>query len=229
MRHILIVEDEVRIRELLQDYLEVEGFHTSCLEQGDEVIPFVQKNQPDAIILDILLPGMDGMEVCRRIRKFSAIPILMLTARVTETDRVSGLELGADDYICKPFSPREVIARVKAVLRRGQPTPKGETLKEGEIELHVETRQVMICGQEIQLTPIEFGLLKMLLAQPKRIFSRNELINNVQGYDFEGYDRTVDTHVKNLRKKIAAILPGQEVIHSIYGVGYKLQVTENRS
>jgi two-component system response regulator BaeR len=167
------------------------------------------------------------MEVCREIRKFSAIPILMLTARVRETDRVLGLEMGADDYICKPFSPREVVARVKAVLRRGQPIPKWKILKEGEIELHEETRQVMICGQEIQLTPIEFGLLKVMMAQPKRIFPRNELINNVQGYGFEGYDRTVDTHIKNLRKKIAAILPDQEVIHSVYGVGYKLQVTEN--
>lgn len=222
MSHILIVEDEVKIRELLRDYLVAEGFRVSCLERGDVVVPFVRINQPDAILLDILLPGMDGIEVCRRVRGFSAVPILMLTARVEEIDRLRGLEIGADDYICKPFSPREVVARVKAVLRRVHPVQKGKIFKAGEIELHEETRQVMVCGQVIKLTPVEFGLLKVMLTRPNRLFSRSELINHVQGCDFEGYDRTVDTHIKNLRKKIAAILPDEEVIHSVYGIGYKL-------
>jgi len=225
MTHILIVEDEVKIREILRDYLEAAGFSVSCLERGDAVVPFVRKNGPDAILLDIMLQGMDGMEVCRRIRGFSAVPILMMTARVEEIDRILGLELGADDYICKPFSPREVVARVKAVLRRVQPVQKGKILKAGEIELDEETHQVMVCGQELKLTPIEYGLLKVMLARPNRVFPRSELINHVQGYEFEGYDRTVDTHIKNLRKKITAVLPDQEVIHSVYGVGYKLQVT----
>ena len=225
MAHILIVEDEIKIRELMRDYLKAAGFSVSCLERGDVVIPFVRKNQPDAILLDIMLPGMDGMAVCRGVREISAVPILMMTARVQEIDRVRGLELGADDYICKPFSPREVVARVKAVLRRGQPVQEGKIIKVGEIELNEETRQVMVCGQELLLTPIEYGLLKVMLARPNRVFPRSELINHVQGYDFDGYDRTVDTHIKNLRKKIAAILPDQEIIHSVYGVGYKLQLT----
>jgi two-component system, OmpR family, response regulator BaeR len=225
MPHILIVEDEVKIRELLRDYFYAAGFRVSCLECGDEVVPFVRKDQPDAILLDIGLPGKDGIEVCREIRGFSEVPILMLTARVEEVDRILGLELGADDYICKPFSPREVVARIKAVLRRVQRVQKKKLLRAGEIELDEEAYRVMICGQEIILTPIEFRLLKVMLSRPNRVFSRSELIHHVQGYDFEGYDRTVDTHIKNLRKKIAAMLPDREIIHSIYGVGYKLQVT----
>ena len=228
MTHILIVEDEVKIREILRDYLEAAGFRVSCLERGYAVVPFVRKNGPDAILLDIMLPGMDGMDVCRGIRGFSAVPILMMTARVEEIDRILGLELGADDYICKPFSYREVVARVNAVLRRVQPVQKGKILQAGEIELNEETRQAIVCGQELKLTPIEFGLLKIMLARPNRVFPRSELINHVQGYDFEGYDRTVDTHIKNLRKKIAAIMPDLDIIHSVYGVGYKLQVTGRR-
>jgi len=226
MPHILVVEDEIKIREVLRDYLLAAGFQVSELDRGDGVIAFVKKNAPDAILLDIMLPGMDGMEVCRGIRAFSAVPVLMLTARVEEIDRVLGLELGADDYICKPFSPREVVARLKAVLRRVHPEQKGKIFRVGVIELDEETRQVTVCNHALNLTAIEFGLFKAMLSRPNKVFSRNELINQVQGYDFEGYDRTVDTHIKNLRKKIAAILPDEEVIHSIYGVGYKLQAPE---
>ena len=228
MPHILIVEDEVKIRELLRDYLKAKGFSVSCLERGDMVVPFIRKNQPDVILLDIMLPGMDGMEVCSEVRRFSAVPILMLTARAEEVDRVRGLDLGADDYICKPFGFREVMARINAVLRRVQQVQEGRIYQVGDIELNVETRQVIVCGQEVKLTPIEFGLLKMMLARPNRIFPRSELINHVQGYDFQGYDRTVDTHIKNIRKKIAAILHNEEIIHSVYGVGYKLQLTGRR-
>jgi len=170
---------------------------------------------------------MDGMAVCREIRKFSDVPIIMVTARVEEIDRLLGLELGADDYICKPFSPREVVARVKAVLRRMSPPQQADkTLVAGEVSLLPETHQVLVAGHELKLTPCEYNLLKTLLGRPNRIFSRNELIGVIQGYDFEGYDRTIDSHVKNLRKKIARHLPGREVISTIYGLGYRLNADQ---
>jgi two-component system response regulator BaeR len=218
---VLIVEDETKIAELLRDYLKAASFAVSCLYQGDGVISAVKDNPPDLILLDVMLPGKDGMEICRAIRKFSNVPIIMITARVEEIDRLIGLELGADDYICKPFSPREVVARVKAVLRRFHPEPDATRLAAGPISLIEETRQVTIYNEELKLTPSEFGLLKVMMTHPGRVFSRNKLINKVQGYDFEGYDRTIDTHVKNLRKKIASRLPGQEIISTVYGVGYK--------
>jgi two-component system response regulator BaeR len=193
----------------------------SCLYQGDGVVSAVKENPPDLILLDVMLPGKDGMEICRAIRKFSSVPIIMITARIEEIDRLIGLELGADDYICKPFSPREVVARVKAVLRRVHPEPDAKRLVAGPIRLNEETHQVTIDDEDLKLTPSEFGLLKVMMTHPGRVFSRNELINKVQGYDFEGYDRTIDTHVKNLRKKIDARLPGQDIITTVYGVGYK--------
>jgi len=218
---ILIVEDETKIAELLRDYLEAASFAVSCLYQGDGVVSAVKENPPDLILLDVMLPGKDGMEICRAIRKFSSVPIIMITARIEEIDRLIGLELGADDYICKPFSPREVVARVKAVLRRVHPEPDVKRLVAGPIRLNEETHQVTIDDEDLKLTPSEFGLLKVMMTHPGRVFSRNELINKVQGYDFEGYDRTIDTHVKNLRKKIDARLPGQDIITTVYGVGYK--------
>jgi two-component system response regulator BaeR len=221
-RDILVAEDEIKIAGILQDYLTKAGFPVSCLERGDLVIPYVRQKQPSLILLDIMLPGMDGMEVCREVRKFSDVPIIMITARVEEIDRLLGLELGADDYICKPFSPREVVARVKAVLRRVYAPPADKTLVAGEVTLIPESHQVLVGGHEIKLTPCEYNLLKTLLSHPNRIFSRNELINVVQGYDFEGYERTIDSHIKNLRKKIAGYLPDKGVITTIYGVGYKL-------
>ena len=219
---ILIVEDETKIAELLRDYLEAASFAVSCLYQGDGVVSAVKENPPDLVLLDVMLPGKDGMEICRAIRKFSTVPIIMITARIEEIDRLIGLQLGADDYICKPFSPREVVARVKAVLRRVHPDPDaGRLVVAGPIRLDEETHQVTIDDEDLKLTPSEFGLLKVMMTHPGRVFSRNELINKVQGYDFEGYDRTIDTHVKNLRKKIDARLPGQEVITTVYGLGYK--------
>jgi len=218
---ILIVEDETKIAELLRDYLEAASFAVSCLYQGDGVVSAVKENPPDLILLDVMLPGKDGMEICRAIRKFSSVPIIMITARIEEIDRLIGLELGADDYVCKPFSPREVVARVKAVLRRVHPESDAKRLVVGPIRLNEETHQVTIDDEDLKLTPSEFGLLKVMMTHPGRVFSRNELINKVQGYDFEGYDRTIDTHVKNLRKKIDSRLPGQEIISTVYGVGYK--------
>jgi len=223
-KKILVVEDEEKIASLLRDYLEKSGYHVACLDTGDGALSFIRGNDFDLIILDIMLPGMDGMEICRGLRTFSQVPVIMLTARVEEIDRLLGLELGADDYICKPFSPREVVARVKAVLRRVHPVQDSQAIKAGAIMLQEDLRQASINGQELVLTPIEFGLLRVLMAHPGRVFSRSELVSRVQGYDYEGYDRTVDSHIKNLRRKIAGLLPGLEVISSVYGIGYKLQV-----
>jgi two-component system response regulator BaeR len=223
-REILVAEDEIKIAAILKDYLVKAGYRVSCIDRGDLVVPYVKKNQPCLILLDLMLPGLDGMEVCREVRKFSQVPVIMITARVEEIDRLLGLALGADDYICKPFSPREVVARVKAVLRRVYAPPADRTLVVGEVSLFPETHQALVGGRELRLTPCEYNLLKTLMSHPNRIFSRNELINVVQGYDFEGYERTIDSHIKNLRKKLAAHLPGQGVISTIYGVGYKFCV-----
>ncbi|MGA1598181.1 MAG: response regulator [bacterium] len=218
---ILIVEDEVKLAELLRDYLGAAGFKTELLHRGDVVVEAVRRHEPDAILLDLMLPGMEGTDVCREVRKFSEVPILMVTAKTEEIDRLLGLELGADDYICKPFSPREVVARVKAVLRRAR-TPQVEApeLKAGPLVLNTETRAVHVSQQLLELTPTEFGLLRALMQRPERVFSRDELLTQVQGYDFAGYDRTIDTHVKNLRKKLAPHGLDRN-IGSVYGVGYR--------
>ena len=219
--HIFVVEDEIKISKLLRDYLTQEGFTVTCLDRGDEVVSKVKKEQPALILLDLMLPGKDGLEVCREIRKFSTVPVLMLTAKVEEIDRIIGLELGADDYICKPFSPREVIARVKAVLRRSYAPTDLNQIIAGPLSLNAETHQVTIDGQPLKLTPSEFGLLKTMMASPNKVFSRSELLDRVQGYQFEGYDRTIDSHIKNLRKKIARLIPNQDIICTVYGVGYQ--------
>ena len=220
-QHILIVEDEIKIAKLMEDYLVNAGYRVSCLERGDAVLPRVKKEPPDLILLDIMLPGMEGTEVCREIRKFSNVPVIMITARVDEIDRVIGLELGADDYICKPFSPREVVARIKAVLRRASPESKDKEIHAGPIRLNEDTRTVSVNGNELNLTPIEYGLLRAMIRHPGTVFSRARLIGQVQGYDFDGYERTVDSHVKNLRKKIGEQAPDFQFICSVYGVGYK--------
>lgn len=223
--HVLVVEDESKIAELLRDYLVVAGFLVRTVERGDWAIAEVRKNTPSLVLLDIMLPGMDGMEVCREIRKFSNIPIIMITARVEEIDRIVGLELGADDYVCKPFSPREVVARVKSVLRRCRPQVAEQQIKVGPISMDCSTRRVSVRGKGVSLTPNEFALLKALMTHPNRVFTRGELLNLVQGYSFDGYERTIDSHIKNLRKKMAEKLPEQEVISTVYGIGYKLSVS----
>jgi two-component system response regulator BaeR len=220
--HILIVEDESKIAHLLRDYLKASGYALTCMDRGDTVVSFVRKESPSLILLDIMLPGMDGMEICREIRKFSTVPIMMITAKVEEIDRLIGLESGADDYICKPFSPREVVARVKAVLRRSSPQVSGKILIFGQIRLDEDLHQASIDNTVLELTPSEYKLLNVMIRHPGRVFSRAELINRVQGYEFEGYERTIDSHIKNLRKKIAELLPEQEIIKSVYGVGYQL-------
>jgi two-component system, OmpR family, response regulator BaeR len=217
---ILVVEDEEKIALLLKDYLNSAGYEVDVLNQGDRAVEYARKSPPDLILLDLMLPVLDGMEACRRIRAFSQVPIIMITARVEEIDRIVGLELGADDYICKPFSPREVVARVKAVLRRLLPAADA-LLSAGPIVLDPAAHIATVQKRPLDLTPTEFTLLRVMMAQTGRAFTRNELIEQAQGYSYEGYERTVDTHVKNLRRKIADILPGLDVIKTVYGIGYK--------
>ena len=221
---ILIVEDDKKIAAILSDYFKSHGFIVSVLYRGDHVLAFLTGQQPDLILLDLMLPGTDGITLCREIRKFSMIPVIMLTARVEETDILLGLELGADDYIVKPFSPRQVVARVKAVLRRSRENTFIRTIQTGPLSLDLQNREFRIHHTLIKITPNEFGILKILMADPGRVFSRMELVSMVQGYECEGYHRTIDTHIKNLRKKIAGHLPGKEVIHSVYGTGYRFSL-----
>jgi two-component system response regulator BaeR len=221
-KHILIVEDEQKVAHLLQEYLENAGYRTSIVDRGDQVVAQVRKKAPDLMLLDIMLPGMDGLAVCREVRKFSNIPIIMTTAKVEELDRLLGLEIGADDYICKPYSAREVVARVKAVLRRINPNVTQKNLVLGPFMLDENTYQAFINGNDLDLTRSEFRLLQALMSQPGKVCTRDELLARVQGYDCEGYDRTIDTHIKNLRRKVAKFLPDQEIINTVYGIGYKL-------
>lgn len=219
---ILIVEDEPKLASLLNDYLQSNGYTTDCLVDGSQVVPSIRENMPSLVLLDIMLPGTDGMEVCREIRRFSDVPIIMLTARVEEIDRLLGLELGADDYICKPFSPREVVARVKAVLRRSQ---GGISLIQ-ELMLDESRNMAVLKGQSLDLTVVEFQLLKLLASDPGRIFTRNQLIDKIYHDHRIVSDRTIDSHIKKLRRKISDALPGQEFIQSVYGIGYKFEQTE---
>ena len=225
MSSILIVEDERKIAELLRDFLRQSGFQTSIVNRGDEVIPWLKKHEVDMILLDLMLPGMHGIEVCRGKRKFSQVPIIIVTAQTEEIDRLLGLELGADDYVSKSFNLLEAVARVKAVLRRAAQPPVPENLlKSGILKLNEETHQIWVNDKEVGFTPVEFGMLKVLMSRPERVFTREELLNKVQGYDFVGYDRTIDTHVKNLRRKLAKN-GVEECIHSVYGVGYRYHAT----
>jgi two-component system response regulator BaeR len=222
LQTILIVEDEPKLARLLQDYLVQAGYVVHCLAHGLEVVPWVRQHAPILVLLDLMLPGQDGMAVCRELRAFSAVPIIMVTARVEEIDRLLGLELGADDYICKPFSPREVVARVKAVLRRLQ-TPAPNAAPSGGMSLDEQRYCATLDGQPLELTPVEFRLLSTFLAHPGWVFSRSQLVDALYT-DFRVVsDRTVDSHIKNLRKKIRTIRPDPEVIRSVYGIGYKYE------
>ncbi|WDE04071.1 response regulator [Thalassomonas viridans] len=218
LNSILIVEDQIKLAQLLADYFTQSQYQPHCLHDGNEVIPWVQEHKPDAIVLDVMLPGKDGMQICKEIRQFSNVPILMVTARIEEIDRLLGLELGADDYICKPFSPREVVARVKAVLRRTQTVQAPSQ----QLELDDERYQASYNGQTLALTAVEFQLLKPLSREPGRIFSREQLMRSMYNDDRIVSDRTIDSHIKKLRKKLSDISPEQELIQSVYGVGYRL-------
>ena len=216
---ILIVEDEPKLAALLRDYLEQAGFAVEHLADGREVVPRVRRSPPALVLLDLMLPGRDGLEVCKEIRGFSTVPIIMVTARIEEIDRLLGLELGADDYICKPFSPREVVARVKAVLRRSD---AGRAPGPGLV-LDGERYRAVLEGRDLGLTAVEFTLLKFLAAHPGRIFSRQQLMDRIYADHRIVSDRTIDSHVKKLRKKIVAAVPDADLIRSVYGVGYKFE------
>lgn len=222
MHPILIVEDEPKLAKLEVDYLQHAGFQTHCLNNGLDIVPWLQQNSASLVLLDLMLPGCDGLEVCREIRRFSQIPIIMITARIEEIDRLLGLEMGADDYICKPFSPREMVARVKAVLRRQQlivSTSEEETETQ-LLKLLPQRFKVQYKEQEIELTAVEFQLLSTLYQQPGRIFSRARLMDLIYSDQRVVSDRTIDSHIKKLRKKLAELIPDQEIIRSVYGAGY---------
>lgn len=220
---LLIVEDQPKLAKLLQEYLEQADYDTHILDNGLDVLPWVRKHSPSLILLDIMLPGKDGMALCKELREFSQIPIVMVTARVEEIDRLLGLELGADDYICKPFSPREVVARVKAVLRRSNISDE-EQNENDTFSIDEERYSVSYHGQPLNLTVVEFRLLKKLLSNQGKVYSRSQLIDQLYDDHRIVNDRTVDTHVKNLRKKLEYIAPDENIIRSVYGVGYKLDL-----
>lgn len=217
---VLIVEDERKLASLLADYCRLANYDVHCIEHGDDVIDWVKENKPNVILLDVMLPGKNGMDLCKEIRTFSNVPILMITAKVEEIDRLLGLEFGADDYICKPFSPREVVARVKAVLRRvnAVQSPVNQLL------LDEERYQVSFKNNTLPLTAVEFQLLKPLSKEPGRIFSRDQLMDNMYKDNRIVSDRTIDSHVKKLRKKLLELSPDHDLIQSVYGVGYRLNL-----
>ena len=226
MEHpILVVDDEPKIAQLLIDYLRFSSYEAHALMQGNEVVDWVKTHTPQLILLDLMLPGKDGLEICRELRTFSDVPVIMVTARVDDIDRLLGLEIGADDYICKPFNPREVVARVKAVLRRVCNNHVQSVALPGIILDELQFR-ANVHGQLLNLTPVEFRLLKTFIAAPKRVFSRSQLMDSAYCDYRVVSDRTVDSHIKNLRKKLSALLPAEqsEVIHSIYGVGYRWEI-----
>lgn len=225
MTHILIVEDELKLANLQSEYLQNAGYQTSILENGLHVVPWVKNNRTDLILLDLMLIGQDGLDVCRELRSFSCIPIIIVTARVEEIDRLLGLEMGADDYICKPFSPREVVARVKAVLRRLQHAMDDFTTT-SKLKLDPQSFRVSVDQLETELTSIEFELLQVMHAQPGRVFSRSKLMDLIYSDQRIVSDRTIDSHIKKLRKKLADLLPEQELIHSVYGAGYRYETQD---
>jgi two-component system response regulator BaeR len=218
---ILIVEDEPKLAALLSRYLEADDFMTRWVASGLEVASAVRAQPPDLVLLDLMLPGKDGLAICRELRGFTQVPIVIVTARVEEIDRLLGLEVGADDYICKPFSTREVVARVKAVLRRTSP----ERARTGpRIDLDVQSMSATLDGHRLDLTAVEFRLLNALAQKAGRIYSRSQLLDLAYSDGRIVLDRTIDTHVKNLRRKLADALPNVEVIHAVYGVGFKLEI-----
>jgi two-component system alkaline phosphatase synthesis response regulator PhoP len=222
MPKILIIEDEVELVRVLRSYLEQANFKVVSAGEGDHGLALWAQEQPDLVILDLNLPGMDGLDVAREIRRKADTPIIMVTARVEETDRLIGLELGADDYITKPFSPREVVARVRAVLRRvGAPAAKNRMMSFGSLEISIDAHKVSLAGVEIDLTPTEFILLETLASQPGRVYSRLQLLEATQGDAYEGYERTIDAHIKNLRAKIEPSTKNPTFIETVFGVGYR--------
>ena len=223
MRTILVVEDEPQIVGLVRDYLEHAGFAVITAGDGAAALALVRARRPDALVLDLGLPRVDGLDVIRTIRRDSRVPILILSARGDETDRVSGLELGADDYVVKPFSPRELVARVRAVLRRAEATPLAdERISSGDLELDLVRRRVTVAGRAVSLTPTEFELLATLAREPGRVWTRAQLLDAVHGFSLETYERAIDGHIRNLRRKLEPDDAAPRYVRTVHGVGYAL-------
>jgi DNA-binding response OmpR family regulator len=223
---ILIIEDEPKIAKLARDYLEQSSYRALIAADGNTGLAMARREHPDLIVLDLMLPGMDGLDVCRALRRESDVPIIMLTARVEETDRLIGLELGADDYITKPFSPRELVARVRALLRRvkGVVYQPG-VIRAGDLTIDIDSHRVTRGNEVIQLTRFEFNLLQVLAQHPGQMYSRAQLLEKLHGVAYDGYDRSIDAHIKNLRRKIEEDPADPKYILTVYGIGYKFNET----
>ena len=222
MKTILVVDDEPKIATLARDYLEHAGFAVLIAGDGPSALTTIRQRRPDLVVLDLGLPGLDGLDVTRELRRDSTIPIVMLTARDDEFDKVLGLELGADDYLTKPFSPRELVARVRAVLRRTERPPDAtETIRAGDVVLDLPRMRVEVAGTAVELTPTEFQLLATLAARPGRIFTRGQLLDALHGVAFETYERAIDSHVKNVRRKLEPDPRRPRYLLTVYGVGYR--------
>ena len=219
-RRILVVEDDAKIADMLANYLHAQGFEPAVLANGLQVAPAVRQREPALVLLDLMLPGLDGIAVCRELRSFSAVPIIMLTARIDEIDKLLGLEVGADDYVCKPFSPREVVARVRAQLRRAEGRLGAAAPAHG-FAVDDDAQRICWQGQRLPLTPVEFRLLREFVRRPGHVFSRDALLRTVHDELRDTTDRAVDSHVKNLRRKIAQVRPQGSAIASVYGLGYR--------
>ncbi len=222
MATVLVVEDELKIARLVRDYLQQAGFIVLEAADGLSALSLARAEKPDMIVLDLGLPGLDGLDVTRKLRSTSSVPIIMLTARSEESDRIVGLELGADDYIVKPFSPKELVARIRAVLRRADATlGGGEMIRVGEVTIDLPKMRVMVADVDVGLTATEFELLVTLMRHPGRIYTRDQLLNALHGISFESYERSVDAHVKNIRRKIEPDPRRPRYVLTVYGVGYK--------
>jgi two-component system, OmpR family, alkaline phosphatase synthesis response regulator PhoP len=223
-KKILVVDDDAKIVELVKLYLIRDGYIVLTASDGIEALKIARESKPDLIVLDIMLPGVDGLTVCKTLRAESSVPIILLTAKTTEKDRIDGLDLGADDYVTKPFSPKELAARVRAVFRRTQDEALlmgPQELVYGNLNVNLLKHEVYLSGKSINLTPVEFKLLSVLIREPARVFSRAQLIEKVLGFDFEGFDRTIDVHILNLRRKLEPDTMHPHYIKTVYGAGYK--------
>ena len=227
---VLVVDDERKLRDLIRDVLERDGFSVITTGSGAEALELARRLRPDLIVLDLGLPDVPGQDVAREVRRLDSTPIIMLTARVSPEDRISGLELGADDYVTKPFSPRELVLRIRAILRRGtgdEPRAAVESFGGGELVIDDQSHRVSVRGRDVDLTPTEWGILVALATTPGRVYSSYELINRVRGYEFEGYERTIDSHVKNLRHKMERAGGNPAIVETVLGVGYRLALARD--